>query len=236
MSLKQNIRIAFRKLQVATLLLLPLAAFGGISGADIQNISSTTDNGDVPLIGVGVVQEIDLENSTVVVNGQKIVVDLATELQSSDTTHYGYLSLGELKPADYIAVYGEVMDPGLSLATIITVVNSEYSQGASPAYIKAIVNDADASSATANSGSTVIDFSSSLHSMTDTELSGGDIVEFFGTAVDSLVSATYVRKTSGQSSSAVQAIRGSGVRAIRGSGVRAIRGSGVRAIRGSGVR
>ncbi len=227
---------SIKQLLFIALLMLPLSSIADPSGADLPSVAVGADHGDVPLISVGMIQEIDLENSSVVVNGQTIVVDMATELQTSDAIHFGYLSLGQLEQRDYVAIFGELIEPGLSLATIISLESSEYTQGASPAYIKAIVSDSDFTSATATSGSTFIDFSASLHSTDNTAISDGDTVEFFGTAIDSLLSATYIRNSSNQAGSAAQAIRGSGVRAIRGSGVRAIRGSGVRAIRGSGVR
>jgi len=195
---------------------------------------------ELPLIAVGKIEHIDLAESAVYVNGQRIVLDNYTEVHSSDVSLDGYIGLSELTLFDYVAIGGENIDAGTSLATVIAKLDEAYVDGSSPAYLRAVISSSSGETGIALSGNSLIDYTGSLHSSENPKLAAGQLVEFFGTTIDSSFEATQAKTLGslglGTNMASVQAIRGSGVRAIRGSGVRAIRGSGVRAIRGSGVR
>jgi hypothetical protein len=189
---------------------------------------------ELPLVAMGPAVYSD---SKLTVNGQTIIRDGQTTIAAEDGARPSRIRQG-----DYIAVTGDIMESGISLATTILVLNEEYVDGASPTYLRAIIDDVS-DSGIARSANSQVDFTPSLSQTDLTNISSGNVVEFVGfNANDLMVATTTVSlgttpaMNDGRLGSSVTAIRGSGVRAIRGSGVRAIRGSGVRAIRGSGVR
>ncbi len=200
------------------LILAPHVALSGIHQIESQN-------DDIPLLAVGPISNIDAENNTFSINGQLFITDAQTEV--ADQTSVG----------DYVAVGGEIMNPGISLATTVVAIDDDYIAGASPAYIRVIIENIEPALARATSGASKLDYSASLHA--DVTISQNEEVEFFGSAFGDhffafTVTTHSTTPSNGQSN--LQNIRGSGLRNIRGSGLRNIRGSGLRNIRGSGLR
>jgi len=225
-----------------------MSALAGPAGSD------TVADDEIPLLAIGPVGAIDAAKGTITVNGQTYVADGQTGVYllgnsaPAETPESG--PLGTLAINDHVAVYGEMMDAGLGLATIISQMPGDYVEGATGAYVRIKLLSNDATTAIATSGETVIDYTAALATGNLQDAKAGDILELYGLAygesfyatAGSLAQIEYIELSGEESASlairgsGVRAIRGSGVRAIRGSGVRAIRGSGVRAIRGSGVR
>jgi hypothetical protein len=223
----------------ATTLTLPSMALATpIASSDYSVVTNESED-ETPLLVIGQISNIHLDTNTLTINGQSILLDSQTTTESSGGVSYGLAGLNKLFIGDHVAVSGELMDPGLSLATTIIIFDDSYAAGDSTAYLRAIIDSFDASTATAKSGSSSIELSSTEAS----NISAGSEIEVFGSAYGTTFIANTLSNLSNTEAgllairgSGVRAIRGSGVRAIRGSGVRAIRGSGVRAIRGSGVR
>jgi len=219
----------------AMLCLATGSAIAGPAGSAV--VTAVTD--DIPLLAIGPITAIDREKGTVTVNGQSFTTDSQTGIYLQPT------NLGDtdnLLEQDYVAIYGEIMDPGFSLATVISELPEEYVPGSSEVYLQLALDSNDSTKAIAASGQTVIDYSAALAKNDLVGTMPGDVVEFYGLAYGELFFATEayafdsVLNDNFISSSSASAQRGSGVRAQRGSGVRAQRGSGVRAQRGSGVR
>jgi hypothetical protein len=216
----------------AVIVLMPIAAQSGVVESLGYSVITDSSSDDVPLLAIGAISSVDDSLGHVIVNGQTIIFDSQTIVEGSDATTAGLAGIRQLTVGDHVAIAGEIVDPGTSLATLVLQLEESYVAGDSPAYLRAIIDEISPSTAIAESGSSIIDLSSA----SPEELSLGTEAEFFGFAYDN----TFVASAS----ASVQRIRGSGVRRIRGSGVRRIRGSGVREledaavqrIRGSGVR
>ncbi len=207
-------------------------AYAGPTGTDIV----ATD--EIPLLAVGPVSEIDTAAGTLTVNGQVFVVDSQTgvyllEASSAGTEPAANDSPETLQAQDQVAIYGEMMDAGLGLATVISEIPEDYVAGSTTAYIRVEIGADDANTGVALSGDTVIDYTAVLAAADFPEVTSGDVLEFYGLAYGEHFYATEGYPTDLASDDDTD---GSSALAIRGSGVRAIRGSGVRAIRGSGVR
>ena len=202
---------------------------GATAASGIESID------ELPLVALG---QLSHKDGAIEVNGQKIIRDSATIVAKESDGR-----TARLRQGDYVAVAGDVVEPGKSLATSIIILNEEYVDGASPTYVRAEIDRAT-SDGFAYSANSKIDLTPSMHEGgSSSGFSTGDIAEFSGISVDGLLLASAATSltrsasvTSGRLGSSVRGIRGSGVRGIRGSGVRGIRGSGVRGIRGSGVR
>jgi hypothetical protein len=206
-------------------IILLLLGFSPLAVSGIHQTNSETIDYDIPLLAIGPISNIDAENGSILVNGQLFITDSQTKI--SNQTAVG----------DYVAVGGEIMHPGVSLATEVITLDDAYTAGASPAYIRAIIENNDPSLALATSGISKLDYSAALHA--DVLISQNEEVEFIGHAFGNSFFAsavTILGTASAGGQSDLQNIRGSGLRNIRGSGLRNIRGSGLRNIRGSGLR
>jgi hypothetical protein len=186
---------------------------------------------ETPLLAIGQVTTIDTTNNTAQVNGQTILLDSQSQVTSTSNISYG---IGALEIGDHVAVSGDLVDPGFSLATNIIVFDDTYVAGDSSAYARVLIDSLDESIAKATSGSTSID----LVNVDSSEVLAGIELEAFGSAYGNTFSAESISILSlaDEGESNLQKIRASGVRKIRASGVRKIRASGVRKIRASGVR
>ena len=218
-----------------SLRLLPLVAVLGfawpLSSAAQRGLDSIAE---IPLVAIGPASYSD---SKLTVNGQIIVRDGQTTIESESGPRPSRVRQGA-----YVAVAGDVLEPGKALATSIVVLDEEYVDGASPTYLRAMIDNIT-SSGLAYSANTTVDITPSLFQPEIANIANGDLVEFTGfnsndlmVATNGLMLGNTTSISSGRLGSEVAAIRGSGARAIRGSGARAIRGSGARAIRGSGAR
>ena len=203
----------------------PLSGFAGTSG-------TITD--DIPLIAIGPISKIDLASNTITVNGQRLIFDSQTSTHTDGSSSQGIAGLALLNTTDYVQIGGDVMDPGLSLATSVEVLNESYVEGSSAAYVRAIIGKHASSIGHAYSGQSVIDYTSALSTSLLSNFSENDVVEFAGTSVGGTFLASSTTSIS-ENYSCVTAGRGSGTRAGRGSGTRAGRGSGTRADDESGV-
>ena len=216
---------------------VPSVSFSAYQTGAVE-LSEQASTLDIPVLAIGAVSDIDAAASSIVVNGQNILIDSTTAI--SGRSEAGY----ELALGDYVIVAGELIEAGTSLATVVLYLDESYVPGVSPAHVRAIVEAVNAETGIAISGNTTID-QNGLAGQIDSVVTG-DVVEFSGyaygqhfVAVEASVSeiefaGIYVVIDSSLSS--LNGLRGSGVRGLRGSGVRGLRGSGVRGLRGSGVR
>ncbi len=189
---------------------------------------------DLPLVAIG---PVSYKDSRLTVNGQAIIRDGETTIEAEDGSPHARLRQG-----DYVAVTGDLMEPGRALATAIVVLDEEYVEGASPTYLRAII-ESTSSSGVAYSAGSQVDFTPSLFQTELANIAQGDIAEFIGFNSDQLLVATEGglvdtdgSMNAGLLGSSVQGIRTSGTRGIRTSGTRGIRTSGTRGIRTSGTR
>jgi hypothetical protein len=196
--------------------------------------SAQASDSESPLIALGPITALDTLNGSISINGQVIIFDDQTVTGTTESIAFGLGGTSLLSAGDYVIVTGELMDPGLSLATDVLLLDEAYVAGDSEAYLRVLTDQNNSTEGKVYSGDTTIDYSPALYSNSLDQWVEGTEVEFYGNAYENYFLA--VDALAANESSQTQAIRGSGVRAIRGSGVRAIRGSGVRAIRGSGVR
>jgi hypothetical protein len=190
---------------------------------------------DQPLIAVGPLSSFGEDGASLTINNQNFLIDRDSLIVDSE----GNLHVATV--GDYVAINGELVDSGNSYASTVVVLDESYVPGSSPEYLRVIVSSVDHSTGLASSGDTIIDFNGALHNAALSQISEGDIAEFYGTTHSEIVwaisAATDFNQTATNSSTtSVTGLRGSGVRGLRGSGVRGLRGSGVRGLRGSGVR
>ena len=198
------------------------------------NLSSSSFD-ELPLVAMG---PVSYDSGRITVNGQIIVRDKYTTVETENAEQSSRVRQG-----DYIAVVGDVIEPGKALATSILILDEEFVEGSSRAYLRAII-DSTSSDGIATSADTAIDITGTLHNTALTaDISSGNTVEFFGTTIQGLFVASEgsaIRAdgsiTAGARGTGVRGARGTGVRGARGTGVRGARGTGVRGARGTGVR
>ena len=226
-----TINITHVKLWLAAFVLSLVCSVPALSAA---SASSNAILGEIPLVALG---PAAFKEGRLTVNGQIIVRDnhteIATENESAST---------RIRQGDYLAVAGDLMGSGRSLATTILILDEDYVDGSSPTYLRAQIDSAS-STGKAYSSESVIDLGPSLFQTNISGLGRGDIAEFSGISVDGLLIASETSLvergqsiTSGRLLSSVRGARGTGVRGARGTGVRGARGTGVRGARGTGVR
>jgi hypothetical protein len=194
-------------------------------------VATLDDHYETPLLAIGQVTAIDTINNTAQVNGQTILLDAQSQITSASNISYG---IDALQTGDHVAVSGDLVDLGFSLATNIIIFDDTYVAGDSSAYVRVLIDSLDETTVKATSGSTSID----LVNVDRPKVLAGIELEAFGSAYGNICSAESISILSlaDEEESNLQKIRASGVRKIRASGVRKIRASGVRKIRASGVR
>jgi len=213
----------------------------GLKGSGVRSVTYENDNPTVvdygiPLVALGPVSSIDYASGTIGILGQVVVVDSVTQtldLEGNLDTANGLAGLTLLSAGDYIAVAGEVMDPGQHLGTVLIRMPTPYVDGATPVYVRTIVESVDQEIANISAGETSINFGAALYDSALFDVDQGSVVEFVGTTA---ADYTAVNATSGNIISSANGLKGSGVRGLKGSGVRGLKGSGVRGLKGSGVR
>jgi len=212
-------------------------------------------NEKAPLVAAGPISAIDFKNNYIVVHGQQFVLDAVSQVSTTSQNYESSRpsSLADLAIDDYVAITGDVVAPGIALATDIILLSENYVEGASFAFIAGFASDIDKQRGLARIGNTVVDYTGALFASSLEQLDSSSIVEFKGTSYGNSFFATSGTIDGSQSisaeveSSVSRAGRGSGIRrAGRGSGIRAEddsalsragRGSGIRrAGRGSGIR
>ena len=217
-------------------LVTPISAYSGVT--EIKQIEPITIS-ESELLAIGAISAIDTEKMTLEVNGQTFIVDPVTETIPNDasTPLKGPAGLLPLAPGDYVAVAGEMMDPGKSLATTIVKFNESYVDGASQAFVRVEVDGVLKQTGYVTSGKSVIDYTAALYEYSLAEVELTAIAEFYGTTLQGAFIATQGRIVAIDEENEIgQTANDSGIRAGRGSGIRAGRGSGIRAGRGSGIR
>jgi hypothetical protein len=211
----------------------------------------------LPILAIGPITEITGKNSAIGLLGQQIVFDDQTitittsfDEDSESIAANGQEGINSLLIGDYVVVAGENMAAGESLGTVVIRLSTTFVNGASPVYLRTMLDSVLPAIGSASSGTTKIDYSGALHDDALAQISNGSIVEYLGytSASDSAtLIATYgnnISETQGIHGSglrnadggATQGIHGSGLRGIHGSGLRGIHGSGLRGIHGSGLR
>jgi hypothetical protein len=219
---------------VPFLLMIQTTAFSAIS---------ITENNDLPLVAIGASKIIHSDKQdALTVNGQQIIFDDQSAIVFiNPDSDKAPTAIDSIQNGDQIIVYGELVGPGILLATEVVVTGDKHVEGASQTYLRAIVEHTG-DIGIAYSGNTIIDYTGTLSSDNLSQIKPGDVVEVHGTSFDSyfLAEAGYLvgssLSTTANNSSAILGQRGSGIRGQRGSGIRGQRGSGIRGQRGSGIR
>ena len=238
-------------------LTLAISSFLLMASTAVFSAISVIDNIDEPpLVAIGSTRVLNLEgHATLTINGQQVVFDDQTlvfasgpDSDNSNTTS----GKASLRDGDYLYVFGELIQPGILLATEVYVSDEEYIEGVSRTYMKAILDRTETSVGVAYSGDSIIDYNRALHSDELSSLGNGNVIEILGTSFGSNFFADSGRILDtneyaadslsleslalGQRGSGIRGQRGSGIRGQRGSGIRGQRGSGIRGQRGSGIR
>ncbi len=231
-----------------------VAAISAVSANLAYASSNSLEEDMIPLIAIGPAYlEKVAGYRTLSVNGQEIIIDSQTQMmtRSGPSSDLALSKASKIDSGDYIEVYGEPVDVGLALGTIIVIRDEPYVDGASETYLAAIVGSTGTNGFAYSNGST-IDLTAALYGQAAQGIAEGDIVELYGTNVGNTllaseangvgrdISAAYSQLTGIRGSSGLRGLRGSsGIRGLRGSsGIRGLRGSsGIRGMRGSsGIR
>ncbi len=146
---------------------------------------SSIDFEPIPLVAVAPIDNITIDNSMISVNGQDVIFDEQTVLLTRNNTGQfitltGLDAIKNLAVGNYIAIAGELIDPGQQLATIVIQLNVPYVDGASPIFLSAILNYVSQNVGEARSGKSTIIYSGALHDRRLLRTEVGDIVEFYG--------------------------------------------------------
>ena len=242
-------KASFKRIAVAT-----VASISAISANWAFASNNSFDEDIIPLIAIGPANLEKVAGYTALsVNGQEIIVDSQTQMMtrrgSSDDLALSKAS--RIEAGDYLEVYGEPVDVGQALGTIIVIRDEQYVDGASETYLAAIVGSTGTDGYAYSNGS-MIDLTAALYDQRAQGITEGEIVELYGTNIgDTLlaskansvgrgISDAYSQLTGLRGSSGIRGLRGSsGIRGLRGSsGLRGLRGSsGIRGLRGSsGIR
>jgi hypothetical protein len=154
---------------------------GGVRGIRQGGVRGTSEldfsNNPIPLIAIGPLQKA--EDDSLVVLGQSILTDDETifiDAVTGDEIIFENIELGS-----FLLIAGDTMGPGQQIATVVSVLKSDYVPGSDSIYIRASLSGADNLIARATSGKTSIDYSQSLFDSELTALTGNETIEFFGT-------------------------------------------------------
>jgi hypothetical protein len=199
----------------------------GIAGTGLRGIAGTGLRAStfepVPLTVVGQISSVSEHSPiSIIVNGQVVNLDSVSTVISIKDGDVN-ASTGEdvnnlLKVGDYVAVAGELVDPGFQLATYIVQLTESYTAGASPIYIRAILDSDSTSIGLVYSGATIIDQSNALYNEQLANVESGQVVEYFGYSTASDPNKFFA--TSGINISSSAGIAGTGLRGIAGTGLR----------------
>ena len=143
----------------------------GLKGSGLRSVTYENDNSTVvdygiPLLALGPVSSIDKASAAISILGQVVVVDSVTQtvvLGEQLNTANGLSGLMLLNAGDYVAVAGEVMDPGRHLGTVLIRMPTPYIDGATPVYVRTIVESVDREIATVSAGQTLVNFGAALY-------------------------------------------------------------------------
>ncbi len=164
---------------VPFLLMIQTTAFSAIS---------ITENNDLPLVAIGASKIIHSDKQDkLTVNGQQIIFDDQSAIffinPDSDKAPTA-IDKNSIQNGDQIIVYGELVDPGILLATEVVVTGIKHIDGASQTYLRAIV-ERTGNIGIAYSGNTIIDYTGTLSSDDLSQIKPGDVIEVHGTSFDS---------------------------------------------------
>jgi hypothetical protein len=225
----------FRMLKTTCVCLIalasPISGYAGIT--EIKQIDQIASS-ESQLLAVGKISKINIEKNSIEINGQDFAVDSVTEIIPSNENPpiKGPAGIITLAPGDHVAVTGEMMDAGKSLATTIVQLKDTFVDGASQAFVQVQIDGVSKETGHVTSGKSYIDYTAALHENSLEDIQLGAIARFYGITVLESFIASQALITDKEPSQ----IQTSGIRAGRGSGIRAGRGSGIRAGRGSGIR
>ena len=198
----------------------------------ISNAAYNPD--DLPLVAMG---PADVSGATLSVNDQRILYDGQTVTVIQAINAEGVLEttntigVTRISDGDYVAIAGELIEPGVTLATAIIVLAEEYTEGASQTYVRSIISATD-DAGFAFSGDSAIDYNGTLHTDELGALSPGDVVEFVGTETENVFVAN-TGNLAGRTGGASVDSNLTGIRA--GGSLRGIRAGGsLRGIRAGG--
>ncbi len=232
----------------------------GSSGSGLRNFRNTPHYeysfDELPLLAVGPISEVSTDGNIVEVLGQSVIIDDKTTFITFDlngalvSIDEGVKNLDYFNKGDYIAVAGDLIDPGLQLGTILIKLPRRFIDGASPVYVRAILDSVDLSVGRASSGNTLIDVTATLHNTRNLSTQSGNVVEYFGytyanyqslvatsgNIVETIKQDSLASQQAGTSGSGLRGSSGSGLRGSSGSGLRGSSGSGLRGSSGSGFR
>ena len=229
-----------------------VAAISAVSANLAYASSNSLEEDMIPLIAIGPAYlEKVAGYRTLSVNGQEIIIDSQTQMmtRSGPSSDLALSKASKIDSGDYIEVYGEPVDVGLALGTIIVIRDEPYVDGASETYLAAIVGSTGTNGFAYSNGST-IDLTAALYGQAAQGIAEGDIVELYGTNVGNTllaseangvgrdISAAYSRLTGQRASGTLRGQRASGtLRGQRASGtLRGQRASGtLRGQRASGT-
>jgi hypothetical protein len=203
------------------------------------------------LLTIGHFESFDSQSGTIVVSGQRLVLDKGAVVIDAPRDVENSLGAGNLDwylaPGRYVAVAGSAFGGGENLATHVVRLDNEVQPGSVPIYVRGSVDYYDLAQGIAYIGSMSLDVTTTTSSPS---FATGEMVELIGYQADSataivtdyssLEKSTQKTKLAGINGSGVKGITGSGVKTkgINGSGVKGITGSGVKTkgINGSGVK
>ncbi|MGI9318047.1 MAG: hypothetical protein ACR2QW_12015 [bacterium] len=183
---------------------------------------------------MGQVTNINTDENLIEVNGQNLILDSQSLVESQLGNFNGITGLKYLSIGDHVAVTGDLMDPGVSLASEVIVFEAPYVAGSSESFARVVISSFDTERATVSSGKTQVN----LSNIANTGFTAGEEIEAFGSAFDEsfVAQSITIPSDSNSETSGLVKIRASGSRKIRASGSRKIRASGSRKIRASGSR
>ena len=149
-----------------------LDKFDNLSNLGISGLDAGRSIQNIPLLAVGPASKVDGTSSSFSVNGLVIFFDGVTETVGSKQ------DISSISEGDYLAVAGEIVDSGTGLATIVYTLTEPYSPGASPAYVRTILEKVNPASGSASAGGSTIDYQGSLYDAALSEIASGDEAEF----------------------------------------------------------
>ncbi|MCP4832266.1 MAG: hypothetical protein GY886_08665, partial [Gammaproteobacteria bacterium] len=223
--------------------------FTHLDGIGIVGLDSRRHVDGIPLLAVGQVTDIDSKNSTISVNGLNFIIDDVSTLYDSATSTVNPTNI--ISTGEYVSIAGEMIDPGVGLATLIQRIPTTYVPGSSYSYSRIIVENIDTTFGTITSGNATIDFQNALFNPNLSGLTKGDVAEFIGfttgTIDNNLIALSgkeilspleinQLKGLRGQRGTGLRGQRGTGLRGQRGTGLRGQRGTGLRGQRGTGLR
>jgi hypothetical protein len=148
-------------------------------GINSRNAASSSPN----LLVLGPVSSIDPNAGTVTILGQTIVVTNSTmtvSLEGGQPSISVGLDKIALTKNDYVGIGGQLTARGVIIASVIVRLQHAYVAGASPSYIRGIIDKSNNSLATVSIGTLTVDYGSVLYDPEFLAITDGSVVEFIG--------------------------------------------------------